>query len=46
MTPERGETMEKYLGRAYTALVKHERVLPTGSTLRKILSEGVEKITR
>ncbi len=46
VTPERGETMEKYLGRAYTALLKHERVLPTGSTLRKILSEGVEKITR
>ncbi len=36
----RGETMQTYLGRAYTAFAKHENVIPQGNTIRKILREA------
>jgi hypothetical protein len=40
VSPVRGETMQTYLGRAYTAFAKHENVIPQGNTIRKILREA------
>lgn len=44
VVPERGERMEAYLKRAYSAFIKYENVIPQGSTIRKILSDRIREL--